>query len=132
MRFKREKSVPSYRRHRQSGQAIVTLTDGLGSRRDVLLGKFGTKESREEYARVIAGWEANGRRIPTSARADLSLAELIDAYWPFVEKHYRLADGTPTKEVKDFKLSLRPANFLHGPTVAKEFGPLALKAVRSL
>src|SRR5262245_18809066 len=58
----RSRSVPSYRRHKQSGQAIVTLTDGLGGRRDVLLGKHGSKESRVEYARIIAEWEANGRR----------------------------------------------------------------------
>jgi hypothetical protein len=45
--------VPSYRRHKQSGQAIVTLPDGLGGRRDRLLGKYGTKQSRMEYARVI-------------------------------------------------------------------------------
>lgn len=32
------KSVPSYRRHKASGQAIVTLPDGHGRRRDVLLG----------------------------------------------------------------------------------------------
>src|SRR5205823_5239332 len=36
---------PSYRRHKQSGQAVVTLPDGLGGRHDVLLGKFGSKES---------------------------------------------------------------------------------------
>ncbi len=57
-------SVPSYRLHRQSGQAVVTLPDGLGGRRDVLLGKFGTAESRQEYARVISEWEATGRRLP--------------------------------------------------------------------
>ena len=32
----RKRSVPSYRRHKQSGQAIVTLSDGLGGRHDVL------------------------------------------------------------------------------------------------
>jgi hypothetical protein len=49
--------VPTYRQHTQSGQAIVTLPDGLGGRKDVLLGKYGTKESRTAYARVIAEWE---------------------------------------------------------------------------
>src|SRR5262249_337342 len=51
--------VPSYRLHRQSGQGVCTLTDGTGGRRDVLLGKYGTKESRQEYARVISEWEAS-------------------------------------------------------------------------
>jgi len=61
----RRASVPSYRLHRQSGQAIVTLTDGFAGRHDVLLGKYGTAETRVEYAHVIAEWEAPGRRIPT-------------------------------------------------------------------
>jgi hypothetical protein len=46
----RTASVPSYRRHKQSGQAVVTLPDGLGGRRDILLGQYGSKESRLEYA----------------------------------------------------------------------------------
>jgi len=37
---------PSYRLHKQSGQAVVTLSDHGGGRRDFLLGKFGTSESR--------------------------------------------------------------------------------------
>ena len=53
--------IPSYRRHRQSGQAIVTLTDSFGNRRDVLLGTYGTVASRQVYARVIAEWEASER-----------------------------------------------------------------------
>jgi hypothetical protein len=77
---KRPSSVPTYRKHKASGQAIVTLTDGLGGRRDVLLGKYGTKESRQAYARVIAEWEAGGRRLPGSA-ADLTVNELLLRYW---------------------------------------------------
>ena len=59
----RPRSVPSYRIHKQSGQAVVTLTDALGGRHDVLLGVHGTKQSRVEYARVIAEWEAAGRAV---------------------------------------------------------------------
>jgi integrase len=132
MSLNREKPVPSYRRHKQSGQAIVTLTDGLGQRKDVLLGPWKSKESREEYARVIAEWEVNGRCLSVSAVAELTVAELIDRFWPWATKHYRLPDGTPTKEVSDYKMSFRPLNFLYGNTVAKDFGPLALKAVREL
>ncbi len=70
--------VPTYRKHRQSGQAVVTLPDGLGGRKDVLLGKHGTKQSRMEYARVITEWEAAGRRLPQiPTAADLTVNELI-------------------------------------------------------
>jgi site-specific DNA recombinase len=76
--------VPSYRRHKQSGQAVVTLSDGFGGRRDVLLGKFGTAESRKEYARIISEWEAAGRRLPPKgaegSALDLTVNELCLAF----------------------------------------------------
>src|SRR5262249_24564886 len=46
--------VPSYRLHKQSGQAVVTLSDGTGGRRDVLLGKYGSPKSRADYTRVVS------------------------------------------------------------------------------
>jgi integrase len=122
--------VPTYRKHRQSGQAVVTLPDGLGGRRDVLLGRYGSKESRLEYARVIAEWEANGRRLPVAvAAADLSVNEMILGYWRFAEGYYR-KNGQPTKQLDRVKRALKPVKELYGHTAAKDFGPLALKAVR--
>jgi integrase len=128
----RSRSVPSYRLHKQSGQAVVTLPDGLRGRRDVLLGRHGSPESRAEYARVIAEWEAGGRRTPAhaSARSDLSVNELLVRFWEHAEQHYRHADGTPTSELNNYRLSLRPLRELYGHTRVAEFGPLALKAVR--
>jgi integrase len=131
----RRKKPPSYRLHKQSGQAIVTLPDGAGGRRDVLLGPYDSPESRAEYGRVIAEWEANGRRPPTVAAAgqnDLSLGELLLAYWRHAEEHYKGADGEPTNELHECKRACRPLNHLYGHTAAREFGPLALKAVRDL
>jgi hypothetical protein len=61
---RRRNPVPTYRLHKQSGQAIVTLTGGLGRRRDVMLGRHGSPESRAEYARVLVDWEAGGQRLP--------------------------------------------------------------------
>jgi integrase len=126
----RPRSIPSYRRHKQSGQGVTTLTDALGRRYDVLLGAYGTKESRIEYARVIAEWEAAGRAIPEPKAADLSMNELILRFWPHAEQHYRRPDGTTTNELNDFRLSLQPLKRLYGHTLAKDFGPIALEAVR--
>ncbi len=128
----RSTHVPSYRLHRQSGQAVVTLSDGLGGRRDVLLGKYGTKESRVEYARIIAQWEANERRLPQPSgdQSDLTIDELILAYWKHAEPHYRRPDGTPTDEIHCLRAALRPLRQLYGHTLVREFGPLSLKAVR--
>ena len=52
------RGLPSYRRHKSSGQAVVTL-DG----RDFYLGPHGAKVSRAEYDRVIGEWAAYGRRL---------------------------------------------------------------------
>src|SRR5262245_51062625 len=128
----RPRSVPSYRRHKSSGQAVVTLPDGVGRRRDILLGPFGSAQSRAEYARVIAEWEVSGRRLPQSERvASLTVTELILAFWKHAQGHYRHADGTPTGELNEHRFSLRQLKQLYGHTVAAEFGPLALKAVRN-
>jgi integrase len=100
-------------------------------RRDVLLGAHGTKQSRVEYARVVAEWEAAGRNLPAeAAEGDMTINEMILRFWPHVEQHYRRPDGTPTSEVEDYKHSLRPVKRLYGDMPAKDFGPLALKAVR--
>jgi integrase len=124
--------VPTYRLHKQSGQAIVTLTDGLGGRRDVLLGRYGTKESRTEYTRVLNLWEAVGKNLPACTAGDLTIAELIVRFLPWVEDYYRRTDGSPTTEVGEFKLSLRPLNHLYGNTIAREFKAMSLKAVRQI
>jgi hypothetical protein len=124
--------IPSYRRHKQSGQAIVTLTNNLGERRDVLLGKYGTPESQAEYTRVLAEWQANGRRFPqpTAVGPDLTVNELILAFWQHAEQHYRRPDGTQTAEIHCLRAALRPLLQLFGHTRVKDFGPLSLKAVR--
>lgn len=126
--FKRD---PSYRKHKASGQAIVTVPDGLGGRRDFLLGKYGTASSRAAYRRIIAEWEGNGYRLKVSTD-ELTVNELIAAYWPHVENHYRRGDGTMTQEVTDTKMSLRPLAYLYGDRPGMEFSPLALQAVRQL
>jgi hypothetical protein len=129
--------VPSYRKKKVGNRkyGCVSLPDGLGRRRDILLGTYGTKESKAEYARVITEWLAADRRLPQTrgtfragAASDLTINELILAFLPHAERHYRHADGTATSELEDVKLSMRPLKALYGLTLAKDFGPLSLKA----
>jgi integrase len=131
----RSPSVPKYRRHKQSGQAVVTLPDGVGGRRDVLLGKYGTAESRAEYARVIAEWEANGRRLPPRSAAgsasDLSVNELALAYWKFAEAYYGFDKDPASGAGYNLRDALRILKRLYDHTPGAEFGPLALKACRA-
>jgi hypothetical protein len=96
----RQPGIPSYRKHKQSGQAIVTLTDPMGGRRHVLLGKYNTAASRAEYARVIGEWEQHGRRLPSPAGTvpDISVNELMLAYLRHAEQYY-VKDGKQTSQV---------------------------------
>lgn len=128
----RPRGIPTYRRHKASGQAVVTLTDPSGLRRDVLLGKYNSAASRAEYVRVLAEWEANERRLPGSGNAvdGMSVNELILAYWSHVETYYRHADGSPTSEVDAIRLALRRLKALYGHTPAASFHTLALEALR--
>jgi integrase len=130
----RSTEPPPYRLHKQSGQAVVTLRDANDRRRDVLLGQHGTPRSRAEYARVIAEWEAAGRRLPArpggEARpADLTINELCLAYWRFAEGYY-VKGGEPTSEQDTIRQALRFLRADYGHTQARDFGPLSLKAVR--
>src|SRR5262245_61635808 len=129
---RRKGSPPSYRLHKQSGQAIVSLPLGNGTYRDVLLGPYDTNESRTEYARVLAEWEAGcGLVAPTSPARDLTVAELILAYWRWAEQHYVDDQGGPAQELDNVHLALRPLNRLYGDTPATAFGPLALRAIQA-
>lgn len=124
--------IPSYRFHKASGQAIVTLPDGFGGRRDVLLGKYRSAESQAEYERVIAEWLVSGKQLPDPIRPshNITVNELVLTFWRHVENYYRKPDGTPTSEVQEYKCTLRTLRALYGQTAARNFGPLALKALR--
>ena len=126
----RPRGIPTYRRHKQSGQAIVTLSSPDGDRRDVLLGTYGSAESRQEYARVVAEWQANARRVSVARSADLTVAELMAAFWDHAVQHYRRPDGSPTSELGNYRLAFRPLKELYAHTPAIDFGPLALRTVR--
>ncbi len=125
--------VPSYRLHKTTGQAIVTIQGRM-----YYLGKHGSLDSRAEYNRLIAEWLAQGAVAPPTRSAscssatpgDLTVVELIRQYWVHAEGYYR-KNGEPTSEVDLIKLAMRPLRQLYGDTAARDFGPLALKAVRA-
>ncbi len=50
------KLFPSYRKHRASGQAVVTI-----GTRDFYLGPHGTDVSKQQYDRLVMEWVAAGR-----------------------------------------------------------------------
>jgi hypothetical protein len=118
--------IPSYRLHRPSGQAVVTL-----SGKDHYLGRHGSSESRVTYERLLAEWLVNdrSRSSPEPPKSDLTINELLLVYWDHVQSYY-VKDGKPTSEPGTIRQALRPVRELYGDTPAMGFGPLSLKAVR--
>ncbi len=132
-------SIPSYRLHKRSGQAVVSFPLGGGQYRDYYLGQHGTRQSSPaswaEYDRLVAEWLANGRCLKTEADPGMTVSEVLDAYWRFAQGHYRKIDPdtgqpTPTTQLQRVRYALDPVLELYGSTEARRFGPLALKAVR--
>jgi integrase len=116
---------PSYRRHRASGQAVVTL-NGV----DHYLGRFGSPESKAEYDRIIAEWLIRGRRLAdrrdVGVKSDqMLIKELILGYFGY------LSPTLPKVEADKLRRALRPVRDLFGETVVSEFGPVRFKAVRT-
>jgi len=117
---------PSYRRHRSSGQAVVTLNG-----RDHYLGLYGSKTSEAEYDRLVGEWLASGRRLPVvdGDAFKFTVAELLAAYLRHAKRYYR-KNGKPTKEVWDIKNMMRAVKRSYARIPAEDFTPLKLKAVR--
>ena len=114
--------VPSYRLHKPSGQARVIING-----QHIYLGRFGSRESREKYSRLIA--ELAATSAPESvgpdtrdSNHDLSVNELLLAYWRFAESYYS-KDGVPTKELACMRDALRPVRKLYGGSCARRFRP---------
>jgi integrase len=135
MSRRKKGELPRYRLHKQSGQAVVSLpTGGVPRYRDVLLGPFDSEASKREYTRVIDEWLAAGKlappRLVNGRCPDLTVAEVCLRFWKHAEVHYRLVDGSSSRELDHFKYALLPVVELYGAKPAAEFGPVRLKAVR--
>lgn len=116
-------SVPKYRLHKASGQAVVEL-----NRRTVYLGQYGSPESKAEYDRAVAEWQLNGRHASDNSSSP-TIARVIEQYLEFATGYY-VKNGKPTTTIQHVQDALKPLARLYAPTSADKFGPLALKAVR--
>jgi integrase len=121
---RRPNPVPVYRLHKPSGQAVTTLRDAAGNRRDVYLGVFDSAESKDAYQRVISEHKTCPAATVLTRGDDLTVNELAAAFKAHAESYYSV------KEQKEYKYAVRLFRQVYGPTAAKDFGPIALKTVR--
>ena len=115
-------AIPKYRKHRASGQAVVTIASV-----DHYLGPYGTKASKWEYDRLIGEWLTAGRpTAPVSKPHEITVSEVIVAFFEHARRYYL----KNPKTAENFKPILTLVRQLYGRTQADEFGPKALKAIR--
>ena len=117
-------SLPKYRKHKPSGQAVVTIAG-----KDHYLGPHGTGASHHEYDRLIAEYLARGRRPALESEEAVSVNEVLLAFLGHAKKWY-VKNGQQTNEFDAYRVLMRDVKKLYGNDPACEFGPLALKAVR--
>ncbi len=113
--------IPSLRLHKPSGRAVVTLNG-----RDHYCGEWGSRAAKVEHQRLVGEWLASGKAPHVTEREAITVAELVLAYRRYAKTYY----APPSKEEAQIRLALRPVVSKYGHTLAKDFGPLALKAVR--
>lgn len=123
---------PAYRHRSIRGRdvAYVRLFDQDTRKiRDYWLGEFGSAESREKFARILAEWESRGRRL-SRAQIDRS-----SAHGPTVSQvcHAFREEVVPRYvpgEQRAFEMAIRLLRRMFGETPAASFGPNALRLVR--
>lgn len=117
--------LPKYRKHKVSGQAVVTL-----NRSDHYLGDYGSQQSHAAYERLIGQWLASGRQLPaTKQKTPLKICELVQRYHTHEVASRKSADRTaqPASSIHPAIMALAE---LHGDGEVDLFGPTALKALR--
>ncbi len=115
--------VPSYRHHKTSGRAIVTICG-----KDYYLGKYNTKESKLVYKRLLAEWESTGRSASFGMEpTKTTMAMLVSDFRDWASSYYPL--NGKDSEAKQIALATGwLAEYVDLPVA--QFGPLRLKAVR--
>jgi len=135
------KRPPAYRLFRPRNLACVTV-DG----KRVYLGHYGSPESRERYAEIVAQWEAQSceplapsRREKRRAKAavaaiaeplPLTLVEVVARFLDHAQRYYVKPDGTTGNEFRMFGSAVRPLLRMYGRMPARKLRPRHLKSLR--
>lgn len=124
--------VPPYRCHKASWRGIVQYKPLYGTKPKYLPGAFQSAESVAAYQACCQEILAHQMGTARDRRREQPLAELTTvtnlaaAYLHWAEGHY----GAKSKEYGHLDVVGRMLNEIHGPTLLRQFGPIALKEVR--
>jgi len=115
---------PKYSKHKATGRAYVTLNGQAH-----YLGKHGSPASKQAYESLITQWVQGGGRYLPNAQDEITVVEVMTAYLAHAKRYYR-KNGKQTRESGHAVEICRAIRKIYGKSLAKDFGPLALKTVR--
>ena len=118
------KRPPRYSLHKASGQARARI-DG----RDIDMGVFGSPESREKYAHLIAEWLE--RNDEPQCRSTLTIEELALAHLDHAKGNY-MKNNEETDHVDKVRAGLRLLIPHHRCESASDFTPRKLKCLQQV
>ena len=122
----RSKGLPGYLHHKSSGRAFVRIN---GS--NIYLGRYNSKESREEYDRIIQEWLVNDRRFSfvSNVSEQLTVDGLCAMYLKHARSYYR-KNGKETPEVNKIEVACQLLHKHCGKIDAINFTRKGLKTIR--
>jgi integrase len=112
---------PSYRLHRASGQAIVTIRG-----RDIYLGRHGSPESHQKYSELMRE-HLDGRPVVVPGSSGLTVAEAALVYMDHAERYYRDQDGVSTRQMPRIQRAISTLLSLSASVPLAELGPKHLR-----
>jgi integrase len=123
----KSKSPPKYRHHKARDLAVVTI-----NRSDHYLGPYGSPDSYNEYAKLIAEWRQGlqGEAVSTtSPNESIRIAELTLSYWTHCQTYYHHEDGSNGR-LAVVRSAMQAVNACFANEKASNFGPLKLQTAR--
>ena len=117
-------SAPSYRLHKGTGQAVVTIHG-----KDHYLGKHGTEESQQRYRQCLADLWSSG---PTPKAAPSPIADVVTVTQLAIDfaKYAKNKYGNKPEWKNQIKPVLKYIRETYGHLPASKFGPLRLESYR--
>ena len=123
--------IPSYRKKTvKTSKGIRSYAVVTFDRKDIVLGQWNTKTSKQEYQRAIGEWLAAGK-VSTKQNV-ITVSEICVDYTKASKKRYQDQDGKPTEEFKTVQRIMRQLRSNYGGTDASEFKALRFKAIRQV
>ena len=114
-------TLPSYCRKKNSNGKYYAFVAINGNR--ISLGPDGT-EAKQKYERIIAEWLSNGKHLHFEDSA-ITIKNLCTRYLEFAYEYY-----SASIEYENYDRVSKILISLYGTTLADDFGPKKLKAVR--